>query len=241
MPEELRRHAALTFQQLSWPQAADMTAEGLPLYRTCAQLFLQELLRFPDGKACLRSMLAQLAQHWNWQTAFLLAFRSHFSQLLDVEKWWGLAYVDFARGESSQTWAAEDCWKNLKDSLDVPIDVHFDPNHLPVEARLTLQEAIRQWPPAEAFRAVQGAVGSLRYLAARATPELRPLVGLYLKTLLGYLNDSQAERSPRLGKDTPSRFETSKANVIRQLNALDRQRSAMRAEAFSTNLFQSSR
>jgi len=245
MPEELRQHAALTFQQLSWPQPADMTAQALPVYRTCSRLFLEELLRFPDGKACLRSMLAQSAQHWNWQTAFLLAFRSHFSQLLDVEKWWGLNYVDFAKGESSQSWAADDCWTKLKNSLDVPIDVHFDPSHLPVEARLTLQEAIRQWQPADAFRAVQGAIGSLRYLAAHATPELRPLAGLYLKTLSGFLNDSQAaERSPRLGKNATSRLDSIKAGVIKQLDALDRLRSgmrAMRANAVSTNLTQLAR
>jgi hypothetical protein len=242
MPEELRQHAALTFQQLSWPQAADLTAEGLPLYRTCAALFLEELLRLPDGRACLRSMLAQSGQHLNWQTAFLLGFGSHFRQLLDVEKWWGLSYVDFVRGQAPLTWTAGDCWKALKDSLDVPVEVYFDTNRLPTEARLTLQEVIKKWPPADATRAVQGAIGSLRLLGAHATPELRLLAGLYLKALAGYLNASQtAERGPMLGKHAPSLLGGIKADVIRQLDALDRRRAALRAEALSTNLSQVAR
>jgi hypothetical protein len=239
MPEALRRHAALTFQQLSWPQPADLEAEGLPLYRTCAQLFLEGLLRLPDGRACLRSMLAQSAQNLNWQTAFLRAFRSHFGQLLDVEKWWGLSCVDFARAKAPQSWTTADCWEALKNSLDVPVTVHLDTNRLPVAARLTLQEAIRQWPPADAARAVQGAIGSLRYLAARATPELRLLADLYLRTLAGYLNESQAaERGPMLGKHAPSRMAVIKADAIKQLDALDRRRAALRAGAVSTNLSQ---
>jgi hypothetical protein len=92
---------ALAFQQLSWPQESDLTAEGLPLYRSCAQLFLEELLRFDDGRACLRSMIGQLAEHWNWQTAFLLAFHSHFDQVLDVEKWWSVELCEFRRGLQS--------------------------------------------------------------------------------------------------------------------------------------------
>jgi hypothetical protein len=240
MPEELRHHAALTFQQLSWPQPADLTTNGLPLYRACAELFLEELLRLPDGRACLRSTLAQSAQHLNWQTAFLLGFRSHFAQLLDVEKWWGLSYVDFANGKAPQSWTAADCWEALKNSLDVPVQVSLDTNRLPVAALLTLQEVIQKWPPADAARALQGAIGSLRFLAARATPESRLLAILYAKTLAGYLNESQtAQRAPMMGQHAPSRLERIKADAIKQLDALDRRRAALRAEAVSTNLSQS--
>jgi hypothetical protein len=239
VPEELRHQAALTFQQLSWPQPADLAAEGLPLYRTCARLFLEELLRFADGRACLRSMLAESARHLNWQTAFLSGFRSHFGQLLDVEKWWALSYVDFAGGGVTPSWSEADCWKALKNSLDVPVEVYLDTNHLPAAAQLTLQEAIQQWPAADAARAVQGAMGSLRFLAARATPEMRLLAALYVKTLAGYLNESQAAgRDPMLGKHAPSRLARIKVDVIKQLDALDKRRAALRTEALSTNLSQ---
>ena len=50
-----------------------------------------ELLRLPDGRACLQRMLAQLPQHYNWQFAFLEAFHARFERPLDVEKWWALS------------------------------------------------------------------------------------------------------------------------------------------------------
>jgi hypothetical protein len=237
MPKELRQHPALAFQQLSWPQESDLTAEGLPLYRSCAQLFLEELLRFDDGKACLRSMIDQLPEHWNWQTAFLMAFHSHFDQLLDVEKWWGVSYVDFARGYQAQAWSAADCRRTLESCLDVPVEVHFDAGHMPVDAKVTLQEVIRQWPPKDAFEALQRAIGGLKFLEPRATPEWRPLARLYLKTLLDYLKDSQsAAREPMLGMHPPSILNGVKTETVQRLNALDQQREAAWTGIVSTNL-----
>ncbi len=236
MPKELRQHTPLSFQQLSWPQASDLTPEGLPLYRSCAQLFFQELLRFDDGKACLRAMVTQLPEHWNWQTTFLLAFHSHFEQLLDVEKWWGVSYVDFTRGYKVQAWSAADCRRKLQDSLDVPVDVHFGADQMPVAAKMTLQEVIRQWPAQDAYNAVQRAVGGLRYLIPRATPEIRGLAESYLKTLSDYLNTSQNANVEReLGMHPPSLLHVAKADTIQQLDALDRQRDAIWANSVTTD------
>jgi hypothetical protein len=236
MPSELRQHTPLSFQQLSWPQASDLTAEGLPLYRSCAQLFLEELLRFNDGRACLRTMITQLPEHWNWQTTFLLAFHSHFEQLLEVEKWWGVSYVDFTRGYKAQLWSAADCRKKLQDSLDVPVEVHFGADQMPVEAKITLQEVIRQWAPADVLEAVQRAIGGLKFLVPRATPELRPLAELYLKTLLDYLSATRTAGLERqLGKHAPSFLSGAKFEAIQQLDALDRQREAMWSNAVSNN------
>ncbi|HEY3914259.1 MAG TPA: hypothetical protein VGN61_07210, partial [Verrucomicrobiae bacterium] len=118
---EFRQHAPLTFQELSWPTDADKTGDGLVLYRTCAQLFLEQLLQFQDGRVLLAKMLNELPEHLNWQTAFLNAFHPHFQQLLDVEKWWGLSCVDFTREDLAEPLTAEDSWRNLQDALDVPV------------------------------------------------------------------------------------------------------------------------
>ena len=228
LPADLRQQAPLTFQDLSWPEASNLTAEGLPLYRGCARLFLDQLLRFHDGQACLRSMIGQLPEHWNWQTAFLLAFHSHFDQLLDVEKWWSVSYVDSVSGNKAQQWSTADARKKLQDSLDVPVQVQFKADRMPVDAKITLQEAIRQWASGDAAFAVQRAVVGLRFLVPRATPELRPLAALYLKTLLDYLSATQAARHERsLGKHSPSLLSGAKADAIQQLNALDRQRETL--------------
>jgi hypothetical protein len=237
MPTELSKNAPLSFQQLSWPRASDLRPEGLPLYRSCAQFFLEDLLRLEDGRACLRSMIGQLPQHWNWQTAFLQAFHSHFEQLLDVEKWWSVNCVNLVSEYKVQTWSDADCLKTLQSSLDVPVSVHFEADQLPVQAMITLQEVIRQWRPSEADEALQRAVGGLKFLAPRATPQWRPLVQLYLKTLLDYLHASRmAGQDRQLGRNSPQILPGAKADAIKQLNALDRQREAMRPSAVSTNL-----
>jgi hypothetical protein len=237
MPSELRQHPPLSFQQLCWPQASDLTPAGLPLYRSCAQLFLEDLLRFDDGRACLVSMIAQLPEHWNWQTGFLLAFHSHFDQLLDVEKWWGVNSVDFTKGYKAQLWSPADCRKKLRDSLDVPVEVHFGADRMPVEAKITLQEVIRQWRPADALNAIQRAIAGLKFLVPRATPELRPLTELYLKTLLDYSSATRVSALEQpLGMHAPSLLNIAKAEAIKQLDALDRQCEAIWANSVSTNL-----
>ena len=124
--DQLRRHAPLSFQNLSWPTEADVDGEGSELYRSCAQLFLEQLLQFKDGNRLLREMLRQLPRHLNWQTAFLAAFHAHFNYLLDVEKWWGLSSVDFARSDLAEPLSTDTCGKELQDALDVPVQVHFD-------------------------------------------------------------------------------------------------------------------
>jgi hypothetical protein len=145
--------------------------------------------------------------------------------------------VNFVGGYKVQPWSDADCRRTLQNSLDVPVEVHFDAGHMPVDAKITLQEVIRQWPPKDAFEALQRAIGSLKFLEPRATPEWRPLAQLYLKTLLDYLRDSQAAtRDPMLGLHAPSIMNRVKSDTIQQLNALDLQREALRASIVSSNL-----
>jgi hypothetical protein len=228
--DELRRHAPLTFQELNWPQESDTTGEGLKLYRCCAQLFLEQLLQLPDGKQCLRRMLDELPEHLNWQTAFLDAFRAHFDRLLDVEKWWGLVAVDFAGAGANPSWDGQQSWTRLNSALDVPVSVRFDTGHVPVDARLTLQEVIAKWPALDAGEALRRTITDLQSMQAPIRPEYRLLAMLYLKTLQNYLNESEQEAAhPRpLGKNPPSAIHVLKANTIEQLDELDRQRAALR-------------
>jgi hypothetical protein len=236
MPVELRQHPALAFQELSWPDESNVSEQGLPLYRSCAQLFLEGLLKFNDGKTCLRSMIDQLAEHWNWQTAFLKAFHSHFDQLLDAEKWWSVNYIDSVRGYKAQAWSADDSRRSLQSSLDVPIKVRFDTNHMPVDAKVTLQEVIQKWSHMDALNALQRTIGELRFLEPRATGEWRALSDLYLKTLLEYLKDSGAAQPYQMmGKHDLPYLPEAKEEAIKKLNALDRQRDALWPSTISSN------
>jgi hypothetical protein len=224
---ELRRHEPLSFQELSWPTEADVDGDEAELYRSCAQLFLEQLLQFKDGQRLLREMLHELPDHLNWQTAFLSAFRPHFHHLLDVEKWWGLSYVDFTKGDLAEPLRAENSLKELQDALDVPVQMHFAAENMPTEAKITLQEVIAQWSPYDAIPVLERSIEELKYLHLRASPQLRPLVDQYLKVLAGYLN---SDRGPRiewaLGKNHPSVLNVLKSDVATQLEALDKQRSA---------------
>jgi len=228
LPSALSGSQPLSFQRLSWPEPSDFTPEGLPLYRACAQLFLEALLRLDDGRACLRAMITHLPEHWNWQTAFLLAFHSHFNQLLDVEKWWSVNYIMSTADGHAQLASAADCRRNLQSSLDVPVQVHFTAGHMPVQAKITLQEAFRQWPVADAAAAAQNAIVGLKLLEPRATPQWRTLVQRYLKTLAEYLDAYRAAlREPQLGKHATSRLAEVTEKAVKQLDALDRQRETM--------------
>jgi hypothetical protein len=233
--EELRRHSPLSFQQLSWPTEADADGDSSELYRSSAQLFVEQLLQFKDGNRLLGEMLRQLPEYHNWQTAFLSAFRAHFQRLLDVEKWWGLSYVDFTGTDLAAPLTAADCRRELQDALDVPGEVHFQAEHMPAEAKFTLQEVIEKWPPDDAVRALDRSVNALRLLRVRASREYRPLVDQYLKTVTSYFNTS---RDPKLewavGNNHPSVLRILKSDTIKELDSLDQQRSAMHVTGNAT-------
>jgi hypothetical protein len=231
----LRQNASVSFQELSWPTDADVDGENSELYRSCAQLFLEQLLQFNDGKVLLRQMLGQLRDHLNWQTAFLSAFRPHFHQLLDVEKWWGLSSVDFIKGDVAEPLSAERCARELQDALDVPVEVHFAAEHMPAEARLTLQEVITKWSPADAVPALRRCLDELKFLHMRASPEFRPLVDQYFKVLAVYLDSSGDPRLEwGLGNNHPSPLRVLKSDTVKQLDTLDKQRSVLRVTGNAT-------
>ncbi len=225
----LREQAPLTFQQLSWPQWSNVNGKDQALYRSCAQLFLESLLQLEDGQSCLQRMLEEMPRHLNWQTAFLLAFHSHFARLLDVEKWWGLNCVSFSALDFTKPWSEQECWHKLQEALDVPVEVHFAATRMPAEARVTLQEVIMQWDATNAWPALQRAMRELRglqwftlrgnlnlnasvaslagqrnlhdlqALQRRMSQELSPLVSGYLAVLLSYVRQSQS--NPQLASD----------------------------------------
>ena len=218
----LRGHAPLTFQELSWPEWSNVTGKDQVAYDSCAQLFFESLLNLNDGQSCLRRMLEEMPRHMNWQTAFLVAFHSHFARLLDVEKWWGLNCVSFSESDLAQPWTEQECWHKLQEALDVPVEVHLAPSRMPAQARVTLQEVILQWDAADALPALQRAVRELEGLqwftfrcdltldasdASRAAQrnahdlealqwrmgqELSPLVSRYLTVLLNYVKQCQS-------------------------------------------------
>src|SRR5207245_2196559 len=105
--------SACTFEQLSWPMEEYLSGADVEIYRCSAQLFVHSLLELADGQACLQSMLEELPGYYNWQLAFLHAFRAHFTRPLDTEKWWTLQVLRFTGRDLAQTWSDEESWRKL--------------------------------------------------------------------------------------------------------------------------------
>ena len=194
---------------------------------------MDELLRLKDGQRCLGAMIDNLPQHLNWQTAFLQAFAPHFDRLLDVEKWWELACVHFTDIDFAARFSPRDSWRRLQQALDVPVEVRFSPDRLPAQAEITLQEVIHTWEPARAEAALQRVAGKLSLLRLQITPELRPLLDLYLSTVQNYLGDTHSGAAALTVKNFQPPLAGARDAACRKLNALDAQRAALRPQYVS--------
>jgi hypothetical protein len=223
----LGSRSPLTFDQLSWPTESDLTGDAAEVYRASAELFLGELLRLPDGRDCLRAMLARLPQYQNWQLAFLEAFRSHFERLVDVEKWWALCLSPAAGGELVKAWSAEESWQRLEETIRFPAQARASQTEMTTAAEVTLQMVIRDWDRVKQNDALASKVRELSVLRARLVPELAVLVQEYSQALETYLQSRyRTSPIPRSGsKAVRSRIVE---ETLQRLDALDARLEALR-------------
>ena len=226
--KNLRGRPPLTFEDLSWPTEQALAGDAGELYRGSAQLFVGELLRLPDGRACLRTMLAQLPQHYNWQFAFLGAFHAHFERPLDVEKWWALSVAQANGRDPAQAWTLEESWQKLDQAIHAAVQVRTGTNELPLHADVTLQTVIREWDPTRQTQALNNTLRELGLLRLRIAQEYRRAgAGL----LPGDRNLPPATRSQLLRVRSTRSAPPAGALVeaaIQQLDALDARREALR-------------
>ena len=228
--KNLRGRPPLTFEDLSWPTEQALAGDAGDLYRGSAQLFVGELLRLPDGRACLRAMLTQLPQHYNWQFAFLGAFHSHFERPLDVEKWWALSVTQAGGRDAAQAWTPEESWQKLDQAIHAAVQVRTRTNELPLHAEVTLQTMIREWDPVRQTQALNNTLRELGLLRLRIAQEY---VGLAAGLLPGDRNVPAATRSQRLQLPLyeASRRRRAAEAAIQQLDALDARREGLAARA----------
>lgn len=217
----------LTFQQLSWPAEEQLTGIAGEVYRSTAQLLVNELARLPDGRARLRRLLQELPRFYNWQLAFLRAFEGVFQRPLDVEKWWELELAHFTGRDAAQTWEPVESWYKLDEVLGAPAEVRMARNDLPQNTRVTLQFIIRDWQAADQLAVLGTKLVQLQSLRIRISPDLAPLVDAYRQALEEYmarrdnlhggLFTSSAARLRRLSEDT-----------VKVLDSLDQRREILR-------------
>lgn len=224
--KELLQGPVLTFEQLSWPTDEQMAGV---VYQGSAQLFVNELLRLREGRACLREMLAQLPEFYNWQFAFLRAFHTWFQRSLDVEKWWALTVVHFTGRELAQTWSLEESWHKLDALVHESIQIRSATNDLPLHTDVSFQTIIREWDRPRQAQVLQVKIRELAMLRMRVAQELVPCVDGYRQTLESYL-----QHSAKGGFVLPIFKKTAKNHAVddavRNLDELDSQRSELRPE-----------
>jgi hypothetical protein len=226
--QQLHGQAPLTFDQLSWQVEDELSGPATELYRTSAQLFVGELLRFRDGRACLTAMLARLPRYHNWQLAFLEAFHSHFERLLDVEKWWALCCVQSPAKELAPTLPAEGpTWYDLDQALLTTAPDGPGTGSSSGRTDVALQTIIREWDRVEQFHTLSGKVQELGLLRPRLSPDLALLVQEYCQAIGIYLQTPHWNRM-RTVLGPKARLSPAAQDALERLDALDARREALR-------------
>jgi len=225
--KELTSYPPLSFQDLSWPTDGQLADEAGELYRSSAQLFVNNLLRLEDGRACLRAFLAELPRHYNWQFAFLLAFQGHFQRPLDIEKWWALQVAAFTGHDLAQTWPQAKSWEELDQTLRFGIQVRTRADELPLHAEASLQNIVRDWDRVPQTLALQTKLRELELVRSHVSHDLFFLVGDYRQVIANYLANRDQSGFP-LGLRKNAAQRRAAAVALMQLNALDAQRLALR-------------
>lgn len=195
--QALQKSPALTFDQLSWPNDAQMNGGDDGVYLASAQLFVTELLKLKNGPEKMRAMLAQLSSCQNWQTAFFQAFRDHFRTPLEAEKWWALRVVAFAARDPGPGWTVAVSRQKLNALLTVPVGVRNDSNSLPVRVEMPMQTAIQNLDPELRTAILEAKSRDLELARLRVAAPLAPLTDAYCKALTDFLGKRKGKNGER--------------------------------------------
>jgi hypothetical protein len=217
----------LSLEELSWPKENQLGGPDAEVYRLSAQLFVAELLRFKDGRDCLGTMLAELPVCYNWQTAFLRAFRPHFERQLDVEKWWTLQAVAVNGRDPGTLWSLAESWSRLGDIFQVTVEMRRRATDLPTTTLMPLTAVIRDWDFAQQSPVVYAKITELDLARQRVAGEFLPLVDDYRRLLANYLTQ-RGRVGLNSGKANTSTARSVMRATLKQLEALDQQREQAR-------------
>jgi len=226
----LQDHPALTFEQLSWPDDAQLRGGDGGVYRASAQLFVNELLKLDHGAEYLRAMFPMLPRYYNWQTAFRAAFAADFPLPIDLEKWWALQTVSFAAGDDGPAWTPAVSFGKLAEILSVPVEFRSGSNNLPAHAAISLQAVIRNFDSARQTPILQNKLRDLGQAQWRMAPQFAALSDAYRRVLADYLaggNAAQPAARPTVKYPPAAPLKKGVADAVKKLDALDAQRRAM--------------
>jgi len=220
----LQAGSVLTFEQLSWPEQAQLNGADGGIYQASAQLLLNNLLALNNGPKNLLLMLRTLPRCYNWQTAFRAAFAADFPQPVDFEKWWDLQAANFlARGPGAQ-WTPTVSGDRLDELLCVPVEMRSSPANLPTHSAISLQTVIREISFDKQAAIFLPQLRNLQMAEWRMVPPFARLTEAYRRVLDGYFGARNGVWPRPL--HNPSKWTV--ADTLSKLDALDWQRQAMK-------------
>ena len=228
----LRGRRAFDFSEIAMPAPAHLRGENWRDFQACSHLLVDRLLAIPAGGVRLRNMIAQLPDNLNWQTGFLKVYGDLFADMLVVEKWWAVTIVQLTGQNQYQNWTLREAVEKLENLLKLPAEVRLNAADSPLEAEITLQQAIRGWDFAVQKQTLGQKFNQLLIARLKMPRELVPFVNEYGRILQSYIATRQQVESfrPRRGQMRP-KVAPVIDEAVRQLDSVDRRLALFKPES----------
>lgn len=220
---EARRHLRgrelVSLADLCMVESANLSDLDREIFRRTSQLLVAELLYLPEGRASLHEFLRQLPFYLNSQLALLRGFSPHFQTMLDAEKWWAVAWMNFTGRDRLMRFSVDHGLRQLEEILGAPIAVRIGTNAVPTRKALPLREVIANTEFPQHERAVSEATMQLQLLQVTAPVELARLISDHRQALLNYLKRRTAYSSKSNSKSADAKLATKE--VLERLDLLE--------------------
>ena len=219
----LRGRRAFDFSEIAMPSPAHLRGENWRDFQACSHLLVDRLLAVRAGGVRLQNMIRQLPDNMNWQTSFLKVYGDFFADMLGVEKWWAVTIVQLTGQNQYQNWTLGEAVEKLENLLKLPAEVRLNDADSPLEAEVTLQQAIRGWDFAVQKQTLEMKINQLLIARMKMPRQLLPFVNEYGRILQNYVATRQRIESfkPRRGQAGP-RLAPMVDEAVRQLDSVDR-------------------
>jgi len=219
----LRNRRAFDFSEIAMPSPAHLRGENWRDFQACSHLLVDRLLALRAGGARLQNMIRQLSNNLNWQTVFLKVHGDLFANMLGMEKWWAVTIVQLTGQNQYQNWTLREAVEKFENLLKLPAEVRLNDADSPLEAEVTLQQAIRGWDFAVQKQTLEQKINQLLIARVKMPQQLLPFVNEYGRILQNYVATRQRIElfKPRRGQKRP-RLAPVIDEAVRKLDSVDR-------------------
>ena len=219
----LQTNAPMTLQELSFADLTRVTNEQREQFEASAHLLVHQLLKLKDGPQLMARFLQTLPQTLNWQTAFYAAYKQHFANPLEFEKWWMLNWVEFRSSQEKELWTVESALERLDAVLKTAMEVRLDARSVPQLREASLQEFLQLADFATQKEILTQKVQQMFFLSMNAPAAVSQVWGAYERTMENYVQRQGNETPPTL------RMQALVRETITSLNELDAARAELKA------------